>query len=181
MSQTRTRISKVIRHWSFYVHWFQVRGDCLFCWYPCNCWPSQFELSFYKTLILISGLDISRTIFERFVITISSDMFTSTEPLEILYIWLLIRLVWFMVFNATFNNISVISLRRVLLVGETGVPRENQRHAASHWQTLSYNVVSSTPRLRGVRSHNVLTRYTFISLISPLQQKLVYINYNSGR
>jgi hypothetical protein len=32
---------------------------------------------------------------------------------------------WFMVFNATFNNISVISWRSVLLVEETGVPREN--------------------------------------------------------
>ena len=30
-----------------------------------------------------------------------------------------------MVFNATFNNISVISLQSVLLVEETGVPREN--------------------------------------------------------
>ena len=33
--------------------------------------------------------------------------------------------VWFMVFNATFNNISVISWRSVLLVVETGVPGEN--------------------------------------------------------
>jgi len=32
-----------------------------------------------------------------------------------------------MVFNATFNNISVISWRSVLLVEETGVPRENHR------------------------------------------------------
>jgi hypothetical protein len=30
-----------------------------------------------------------------------------------------------MVFNATFNNISVISWRSVLLVEETEVPREN--------------------------------------------------------
>jgi hypothetical protein len=30
-----------------------------------------------------------------------------------------------MVFNATFDNISVISWRSVLLVEETGVPREN--------------------------------------------------------
>jgi hypothetical protein len=29
------------------------------------------------------------------------------------------------VFNATFNNISVISWRSVLLVNETGVPGEN--------------------------------------------------------
>ena len=46
--------------------------------------------------------------------------------------------VWFrfVVFNATFNNISV------LLVEET---RENHRPVASHWQTLSHNVLSSTP------------------------------------
>ena len=44
---------------------------------------------------------------------------------------------WFRykVFNATFNNISVISWRSVLLVEETGVPREHQWPVASHWQT----------------------------------------------
>jgi len=41
-----------------------------------------------------------------------------------------------MVFNATFSNISVISWQPVLLVEETRVPGE----------TLSHNVVSSTPR-----------------------------------
>jgi len=51
-----------------------------------------------------------------------------------------------MVFNATFNNISVISWRSVLLVEETGGPGENHRPVASHSQTLSHNVVSSTPR-----------------------------------
>jgi hypothetical protein len=30
-----------------------------------------------------------------------------------------------MVFNSTFNNISVISLQSVLLMEETGVPGEN--------------------------------------------------------
>ena len=38
----------------------------------------------------------------------------------------------FMVFNATFNNISVISWRSILLVEETGGPGENHRPAASH-------------------------------------------------
>jgi len=36
-----------------------------------------------------------------------------------------------MVFNATFNHISVIWWRQVLLVDETGVPGEN-RPAGSH-------------------------------------------------
>jgi hypothetical protein len=41
-----------------------------------------------------------------------------------------------MVFNANFNNISVISWRSVLLVEETGGPKENHRTvSASHEQT----------------------------------------------
>jgi hypothetical protein len=38
-----------------------------------------------------------------------------------------------MIFNATFNNISVISWRSGLLVEETGVPGENHRPAVSHF------------------------------------------------
>ena len=34
-------------------------------------------------------------------------------------------LVWFVVINAIFKNILVISWRSVLLVEETGIPREN--------------------------------------------------------
>jgi hypothetical protein len=37
-----------------------------------------------------------------------------------------------MVFNATFNNISAISWRSVLLEEETGVLREDQQPVASH-------------------------------------------------
>ena len=35
-------------------------------------------------------------------------------------------------FNTTFNNISVISWRSVLLVDETGVPEEDYHPVASH-------------------------------------------------
>ena len=55
-----------------------------------------------------------------------------------------------MVFNATFNKISAISRQSVVLVEETGVPGENHRPVVSHWQTVSHNVVSSTPRLSWV-------------------------------
>jgi hypothetical protein len=51
-----------------------------------------------------------------------------------------------MVFKATFNNISVISWRSVLLLEEPGVPGENNRPVANHWQILSHNVVSSHTR-----------------------------------
>ena len=60
-------------------------------------------------------------------------------------VFLALNRVKVMVFNATFNNITVISWWSVSLVKETGVPGENHRPAASHWQTFSHNVVSSTP------------------------------------
>jgi len=41
---------------------------------------------------------------------------------------------------------SVTSLLSVLLVEETGMAEENHRPVASHWQTLSHNVVWRTPR-----------------------------------
>jgi hypothetical protein len=50
-----------------------------------------------------------------------------------------------MVFNTIYNNTSIISLRSVLLVEETEVTRENHRPAASHLQSKSHNVVSTTP------------------------------------
>jgi len=50
-----------------------------------------------------------------------------------------------MVFNSTFNNISVIWWRSVLLVEKTGVP-EKTTDLSQVTDTLSHNVVSSTPR-----------------------------------
>jgi hypothetical protein len=44
-----------------------------------------------------------------------------------------------MVLNATFNNISDISWRSVILVEKTG---DNHQPAASHGQALSRSVVS---------------------------------------
>ena len=46
-----------------------------------------------------------------------------------------------MVFNTTFNNISVISWWSVLLVEETGAPGENHRPTASHRQLKSPQVM----------------------------------------
>ena len=45
--------------------------------------------------------------------------------------------VWFMVFNTTLNNISVMSWRSVLFVEETGVTGENHRPVASHYMFLT--------------------------------------------
>jgi hypothetical protein len=60
-----------------------------------------------------------------------------------------------MVFNATFNNISAISRRSVLLVEETGVPGENHPPAVSHWQIYSILFYWVCYAMSGVRTHNV--------------------------
>jgi hypothetical protein len=56
-----------------------------------------------------------------------------------------IQLVWFIMLNATFNNILVISWRSLLLVEETGGPDENHRDCQLHIQSvpIATDVVSS--------------------------------------
>jgi hypothetical protein len=65
-----------------------------------------------------------------------------------------------MVFNATFNNISVVSWRSVFLIEETGVPGENHRPAASHRQTF-ITYIEYTSRLSGIPRVNIRILYIF--------------------
>jgi hypothetical protein len=58
------------------------------------------------------------------------------HQIYLLEIFSLISTIGFMVFNATFNNISVISWQSFLLVEETGIPVENHRPAAGHTQAF---------------------------------------------
>jgi hypothetical protein len=45
---------------------------------------------------------------------------------------------------------TIFQLYLVLLVEETGIPRENHQPAASHCKTLSHNVVSKKPHHEGL-------------------------------
>ena len=69
-------------------------------------------------------------------------------------------------FNATFNNISVISWRSVLLVEETGA---NHRPAEGHWKNFI------TKCCIGIRTHNASgdkSNYNTITTTSvPVQQR----------
>ena len=55
-------------------------------------------------------------------------------------LFLKVKVLRVMVFNSTFNNISAISRRAVLLVEKTGVPGENHRPVASHGQSFKWSV-----------------------------------------
>jgi len=95
----------------------------------------------------------------------------------------------FMVFNATFNNISVISWQSVLFVEETRGPGENHRPVASHWQTLSHNVTYILPWSRFKLTTSVVictdctgsckTKYHTITAMSAHQEQVdqVHCNY----
>ena len=65
--------------------------------------------------------------------------------------WLVV-FVRVIVFNATFNNISVILWQSVLLVEETGVPEEN------HWPAAIsdnlYHFYQVHLAMRGIQTHN---------------------------
>ena len=63
------------------------------------------------------------------------------------------------VFNATFNNISVISLRCFIGGGNRRNRGKPPTCLASHWQTLSHNVVRFA--LIKIRTHNIKSNNFF--------------------
>ena len=71
--------------------------------------------------VAVRKIDNSLTPFYLWVCVMYSNTENDTSIL------LVFKCLWFMVFNGTFNNISVISWRSVLLVEETRVPGENHR------------------------------------------------------
>jgi hypothetical protein len=55
-----------------------------------------------------------------------------------------------------------------ILVEETGVPGGNHRPAASHWQTLSFNVVSSTSSIyRNLKLKDRPNLFSFFPGVAP--------------
>ena len=121
-----------------FLTWHVSRGNC------------------YRSLIYISTYTVTTSSLMLFKLDslmrctiwydISNKVFSTTYHRS----WFFVCLFVFiggggvMVFNATFNNISVILRWSVLLLEETELPWDNTWPAASHWQTLSHNVVCET-------------------------------------
>ena len=92
--------------------------------------PTLNGMNLYKIFYLFMSVNISNLPKPQ------KDQFYMVYPSWNLQI--LNSFVLFMVFNATFNNISVISWQSVLLVEETG---ENHRTVARYCQTWLHNFV----------------------------------------
>ena len=80
------------------------------------------EQNLYPLWLLWLGIDIW---FVKISLIWTKSHFLFTQDSGLCIGWFM-----FMVFNTTFNNISVISWRSVSLVEETRVPRENHRPVA---------------------------------------------------
>jgi hypothetical protein len=87
-----------------------------------------FQYDLYIILVYIHYIP-------EFLQTILSMLNIKDRYIESMYKCLSPLKSWVQTRSSTFNNISVIFWRSVLLVEETGVPGENDQPVASHWQT----------------------------------------------
>jgi hypothetical protein len=167
-------------HQNWY-YWYDIRLWCIRTDMTSDCDASELILLIWHQIVMHQNWYYWYNIRLWCIITDITDITTSvSQRLNILHLKFKIRMcaksmyfasvstifqldfgtvltvcVRVMVYNITFNNNSVISWGSVLLVDETGVTGENHRTVASHWQTLSHNVLSSTPRLIWIRTYNV--------------------------
>ena len=107
--------------------------------YPLS--PVSLDCSF-----LIAHAIFSNLYFEHYTINRKPQFHFQNSTMFLLWMNHAKRIM-VMVFNTTFNNILILAISwlSALLVEETGLPIQNHWPAASDWQTLSDNVVLSTP------------------------------------
>jgi hypothetical protein len=144
----RAKIKKRNETRRFLFLWFKIYlkscqiGDCI------NPYSNLFEMK-KKPNILLNILSIywySHVILWRYYIIQENHWYkNSTECRHYTYFKIFFTTItgrylywwnwssWFIVFNATFSNISAISRWSVLVVEEAGVHGENHRPWASNW------------------------------------------------
>jgi hypothetical protein len=88
--------------------------------------------------------------------TISNYMHYSLNGEIETVLYQMINLSWSLFSLASLPNTFCLYPKCWSLIGQLHIQiRENHWPVASHWQTLSHNVVSSTPHLNGIRTNNV--------------------------
>ena len=120
--------------------------------------PSEIKIGHSTNIVTIQNIIKHPTMKNKFLIYYKQKckIYVINSITTLVHSWITVLFVysWFLfdIRNGLglwcFNNISDISWQTVLLVEETRVLTENHQPAASHWQTLSHNVVSS-----GIQTH----------------------------
>ena len=132
--------TEFLQYYEMLYYTWQVFCVFFFCYF--FSFFATWLTEILETKIFICSFQCPYIKYTLYFICINESLMTLW--LVYIYRWLLrsnlllILFLGLMVFNATFNNISVISWQSVLLVEETGVSGENHQPATSHWQTLSY-------------------------------------------
>jgi hypothetical protein len=119
-----------------------------------ECSIPAYSFGFLDIAFIIGSVELIKTnqictfwIYEGLPKSISSVFMTTNTKTNTCILGNISTLgIRVMVFNATFNTILAIAWQWILLVEEIRVHGEDHRPSVSHWQTLSHNVVSSTPR-----------------------------------
>ena len=113
--------------------------------------PNQVMLILYSDQVIQSG--VCRCKFAAWYVLIANI----PEIIFFINVFLCLNLVGFgfsfMLFNATFNNISVNRAGQVYWGMKPEDLEKNHRPVACHWQTLSLNVVHLA--LIEIRTHNI--------------------------
>jgi hypothetical protein len=109
-----------------------------------NVFFNEKVLPRYKNKCHLKDKKIIQFVYQQYWSNYNNSTYVKTNKC-----WLLCL----KVFSANFNTISVVSWWSVLLVEETGGPSENHRPVASHWQTLSHNVIHLA--LIEIWTHNI--------------------------
>ena len=98
------------------------------CFYFVCLRPVLFTQCCQILYIVHSWLPLWYSLAYIYFFHIDLSLYIDTRFVSLLCKYTFIFVCFFMVFNAFFNNISVISWRSVLLVEETGGPGENHRY-----------------------------------------------------
>ena len=117
--------------------------------------------------------------YYNYFLYISNNSGRKTVYNELIYVeqqykgcFFTISLIAVMVFNATFNNISVISWRSVLLVTETG---ENHLPVTSHSPTLSHNVLHFSVVSSVGKSNAKFQPYSFLLIYTYANNNFILL------